>query len=268
LTDSPDLPADASGDYRRPSASVAKPLIAKLERSGALTLAEKSALADLVAHTRDLRPFTDIIHAGERPVECRLLLDGWACRYKLLPDGKRQITGFAIAGDLCDLSGLLAGAMDHSVCTLTRASVAVIPCGPLLDLMDEHSGIARALWCETLVEGAIAREWVVNVGRRPAYQRIAHLLCEMALRLGAVVQAHGSSFVFPIRQEELADATGLSKVHVNRTLQEMRRDGLIGWTGPEVTIPDWERLQSAGMFRPGYLLPNGAHMSSATQLAD
>jgi CRP-like cAMP-binding protein len=229
------------------------PLIKKLERLAALTQAEKQALEGAVARTRDLPPGVDLIRAGERPTDCTLLLEGWACRYKLLPDSKRQVTGFVIPGDLCDLDGLVMGYLDHSVSTLKAARVALIPRDLLVGLMDSYPAIGRALWQETLAEAAIAREWVVNVGARPAYGRIAHVVCEMGLRLQAVGLGDRSRFEFPVTQADLADATGMTNVHVNRTLQEMRSDGLLTWTGSEVVIPDWEQLQKAGTFSPDYL---------------
>ncbi len=232
------------------------PLIRKLERLAALTEAEKQALEGAVARTRDLPPGMDLVQAGERPTDCTLLLDGWACRYKLLPEGKRQITGFVIPGDLCDLDGLVMGSLDHSVSTLTAAKVALIPRDLLLGLMDSYPAIGRALWQETLVEAALAREWVVNVGARPAYGRIAHVLCEMGMRLQAAGLGDRSRFEFPVTQADLGDATGMTNVHVNRTLMEMRSDRLITWTGSEVVIPDWERLQQAGTFSPDYLFIN------------
>ena len=232
------------------------PLIRKLGRFAVLADAEKQALEGAVARTRDLPPGVDLISAGERPTDCTLLLEGWACRYKLLPEGKRQITGFVIRGDLCDLDGLVMGSLDHSVSTLTAAKVALVPRDLLLGLMNTHPALARTLWQDTLAEAASAREWVVNVGGRPAYGRIAHLLCEMGLRLQVAGQGDGFRFEFPVTQVDLADATGMTNVHVNRTLQEMRSDGLITWTGSEVMIPDWERLQEVGTFSPDYLFIN------------
>jgi CRP-like cAMP-binding protein len=241
------------------------PLIHKLERLAVLTEAEKQALEGAVARTRDLPPGVDLIHAGERPTDCTLLLDGLACRYKLLPDGKRQITGFVIPGDLCDLDGLVMGSLDHSVSTLKAVKVALIPGDLLLGLMDSHPAIGRALWQETLAEAAIAREWVVNVGARPAYGRIAHVLCEMGLRLQAAGLGDRSRFEFPVTQADLADATGTTNVHVSRTLMEMRRDGLVTWTGSEVRIPDWKRLQQAGSFSPDYLFINPGDRNTGIQ---
>ena len=173
--------------------------------------------------------------------------------------------GFVIPGDLCDLDGLVMGSMDHSVSTLTAAKVALIPRDLLLGLMDRHPALARALWQETLVEAAIAREWVVNVGARPAYGRIAHVLCEMGLRLQVAGLCDGSRFEFPVTQADLAEATGMTTVHVNRALREMRSDGLVTWTGSEVVIPDWERLQKAGTFSPDYLFINTDHRNAGIQ---
>jgi CRP-like cAMP-binding protein len=241
------------------------PLIHKLERLAVPTQAEKQALEGAVARTRDLPPGVDLIQAGVRPTECTLLLEGWACRYKLLPKGKRQITGFVIPGDLCDLDGLVMGSMDHSVSTLTAAKVALIPRELLVDLMDRHPALARALWQETLAEAAIAREWVVNVGARTAYERIAHVLCEMGLRLQAAGLGDRSRFEFPVTQVDLGDATGMTNIHVNRTLQEMRSDGLLTWTGSEVVIPDWERLRMAGTFSADYLFINPGDRNTGIQ---
>jgi CRP-like cAMP-binding protein len=241
------------------------PLTEKLERIAALTDTEKQALEGAVARTRDLPPGVDLIQAGEQPTNCTFLLEGWACRYKLLPEGKRQITGFVIPGDPCDLDGLVMGLMDHSVSTLTAAKVALIPRDLLLGLMHSHPTIARALWQETLAEAAIAREWVVNVGARPAYARIAHVLCEMGLRLQAAGLGDNSRFEFLVTQADLADATGMTNVHVNRTLQEMRSDGLVSWTGSEVVIPDWEQLQKAGTFSPDYLFINPGDRNTGIQ---
>ncbi|HEV2558789.1 MAG TPA: Crp/Fnr family transcriptional regulator [Microvirga sp.] len=229
------------------------PLIAKLEGLAVLTDPERQAITEALTRSRALPAGSDIAVEGRAPEACTVLLDGWAARYKLLDDGKRQITGFLIAGDLCDLDGLLAGFMDHSVTALTQVTVAPIPRDLLMRLMERHPGIANAIQQDLLSEAAIAREWVLNVGRRSAYQRIAHVLCEMALRLERAGLARRSEFRFPVRQADLADATGLTTVHVNRTIQAMRGDGLVTWSGSNVVIPDWERLQQAGAFRPGYL---------------
>jgi CRP-like cAMP-binding protein len=149
--------------------------------------------------------------------------------------------------------------MDHSVGTLTHATVGVIPHQTLRSIIQRYPGIAQALWQETLIDASTAREWIVNVGRRPAYQRLAHLLCEMSVRLNAVGRvADGMSFEWLVTQAEAADAMGLSTVHVNRVLKQLRSEELIVTQGNEIRVLDWERLQAAGEFTPDYLyLPSG-----------
>jgi CRP-like cAMP-binding protein len=229
------------------------PVILKLERFAPLSAEDKQVLAEAVTLTRDLEPNEDLIREGEQPSACHVILDGMLCRYKLLPEGRRQIVGFQIAGDLCDLSGIMMGGMDHSVGSLTPAKVGVIPHETLTHLMEQHPHLARALWQEMLAEASIAREWVANVGRRSAYQRVAHLLCEVGQRLQAVGHASDGSFELRLNQDEVADAMGLSIVHVNRTLQQLRHEGLILTRGATIQVPDWQRLQEAGEFSPDYL---------------
>jgi CRP-like cAMP-binding protein len=235
------------------------PLIRKLEHVAPLSGEEKQVLIEAVVRTRDLHPDEDLIREGEQPTDCHVILEGVLCRYKLLREGKRQITGFQIAGDLCDLCGLLMGRMDHGVGTLTPAKVGVIPHQTLRGILERHPRLAQALWQETLIDASIAREWLANLGRRPAYQRLAHLLCEMSVRLKAVGElADGMRFEWLVTQGEVADAMGLSSVHVNRVLQQLRSEGLIVTQGDEIRVLDWQRLQEAGEFTPDYLFV-GAH---------
>jgi CRP-like cAMP-binding protein len=233
-------------------------LTRKLDHFASLSDEEKEALAGTVARTRTLNPDEDLVRAGEQPAECHLLIDGVLCRYKLLSEGKRQIVGFLIAGDLCDLCGFLMGRVEHSVGALTPATVAVIPHKALQEALDTYPRLARALWQETLVDAAITREWVANTGRRTAYQRLAHLLCEMSLRLQAVGKASDGSFEWPVIQAEFADAMGLSTVHVNRMLQQLRAEGLIATKSDEIRILDWPKLREVGEFSPHYLFLNGS----------
>ncbi|MBM1169873.1 Crp/Fnr family transcriptional regulator [Microvirga arabica] len=229
-------------------------LIRKLEQIAPLSDEEKQVLREAVVRTKDLRPDEDLIREGEQPTDCHLILDGVLCRYKLLPEGKRQITGFQITGDLCDLCGLVMGRMDHSVGTLTPAKVGIIPHQTLRRIIERHPRLAQALWQETLIDASIAREWIANLGRRSAYQRLAHLLCEMGVRLNAVGRvADGMSFEWLVTQAEIADAMGLSSVHVNRVLMQLRSDGLIVTNDNTINVLDWQRLQKVGEFTPDYL---------------
>jgi CRP-like cAMP-binding protein len=228
-------------------------LIRHLEQFGPLSHAEKQALAGAATRVRSFGPDQDLVSDGDYPTDCKLILNGYACTYKLLPDGRRQIMSFQIPGDICDLQGFFLGEMDHAIGTLTAGRIAIISHEELLDLTQTYPRIARALSQSAFVDAAIFREWMVGIGRRSAYARIAHLLCEMGLRLKAVGLNQDDSYELPVTQAELADALGLTSVHVNRTLQQLRRQGLITLRGGTVTLSDPEGLARAGQFDSGYL---------------
>jgi CRP-like cAMP-binding protein len=181
------------------------------------------------------------------------MVDGWACRYKTLPDGRRQIVAFFVPGDFCDLNVYILKEMDHNVGAVTRLAVANISRDDMDALTTDYPRITQALWWEELVNTAIQREWTLNIGQRTAYERIGHLLVELFLRLKSVRLTQGDSCDFPLTQTDIADATGLTAVHVNRTLQELRRDGLIELERRRLRIPQLQRLMDASMFNPNYL---------------
>lgn len=232
---------------------VTSPLVRKLESIVDLSTEERFALAGVAAPLRNVAADHDIVRDGDRPSECCLILDGFACRYKLTRSGRRQIFSFHIAGDIPDLQSLHLGTMDHSLGTLTPSRVALIPHETMRDLAARFPRLAAAWWRDTLIEAATFREWMMGLGRREAYGRMAHLLCELFVRLQAVGLADGHSYALPVTQAELGDALGLSTVHVNRTFQELRRDGLIVTRGAKVAVLDWEGLKAAGEFDPAYL---------------
>jgi CRP-like cAMP-binding protein len=235
-----------------PICGESSPLVTKLETVARLTEGDRLALAALCENPRDMGPRRNVIREGERPDHVHLIVRGWAARYKLLPDGSRQITAFLIPGDFCDFHITLLSEMDHSITTLTRAQVAYIP-RPKLDALTERPGIARAFWWSTLVDEAVLRAWIVNVGRRDAFEAIGHLMCELYVRMRNIGLTAGHSFEFPLTQEELADALGLTPVHVNRVLQRMRADGLISFKGGMLTLHDYRRLEEVAGFNPNYL---------------
>ena len=202
-------------------------LIRKLESIATLSVEERQAIENLPAMVRMLRPRQDIVRDGDKPSQCCLLLSGWAYRYKLIGEGRRQILSFHIPGDMPDLQSLHIQTMDHSLATLTEAKVAFIPHDSLRDLILRFPGIGAVLWRDTLVDAAIFREWMVGIGRRSAFERISHLFCEMYLKLQAVGLAENYRCPLPFTQGDLGDALGLSNVHVNRVLQEMRGKSLI-----------------------------------------
>ena len=231
---------------------MASRLTANLQLYGALSADEQKAADGLVVSTRVVVAGEDLVVEGDAPSHCRVLLDGQAFRHKTLPDGRRQIMSFHIPGDVCDLQGLFLG-MDHNVTALSAGEVALIPHAKLSEVMEAHPRVARALWRTSLVEAAVFREWMVGMGRRTAYARIAHLFCEMIVRMRAAGLVHQNRCSFPITQQHLSDALGLSAVHTNRTLQALRGEGLLSFQGGELVIMDWPGLTAAGEFDAGYL---------------
>ena len=229
------------------------PLIRKLESIFTLSDDERQALDDLPMQVTTLKQNQDIVREGDRPSRACLLLEGFNCTYKMTGQGKRQIMSFNVPGDLADLQSLHLAVMDASIATITPCTVGFIEHGALRDLCGRYPRIAAAFWRETLIDAAIYREWVMNVGRREATSRMAHLLCEIVVRLRAVGLAEEDNIELPITQVEFADAMGLSTVHVNRVVQKLRADGLIGLNGDRLTIPNWEKLKRLGDFDPTYL---------------
>ncbi len=229
------------------------PLIRKLESIFTLSDDERQALVSLPMQVQDLRADQDIVREGDRVSRSCVLLDGFACRYKMTAEGKRQIMSFHIPGDVPDLQSLHLKTMDHSLQTLTPAKVGFITHEVIEDLCRRYPRIASALWRDTLIDAAIFREWMIGIGRRAAYARVAHLLCEFLVRMRAVGLAEDHSCPMPITQGEIGDALGLSTVHANRTLQELRKAGLISLKGYTFKALDWKGLQKAGEFDPTYL---------------
>jgi CRP-like cAMP-binding protein len=229
------------------------PLVLKLGRHDLLSPDEKRVLESAMSRTREFRADEDIVREASRPTECHLLLEGFAARYKILMNGRRQITALHLSGNFVDLHSYLLKKLDHGVIALTSCQVAVVPHDNLRRITESHPHLARLLWLTTLVDGATHREWLVAMGRRTALGHFAHLICELFLRLQAVGQTDGYSFLLPATQAELGDMLGISTVHVNRVVQELRTDRLITWQGEAVTILDWDRLRQVAEFDPTYL---------------
>ena len=228
-------------------------IIRKIETFTALSEEEKRALVSALGSIKDVGADEDIVFDGDRPSHSCAILEGFACRYKLLENGGRQIMSFQIAGDLCDLHSFILGGVDHSIGTLTPCKIACIPHSALSDIMESYPRINRALWRDTLIDAAIFREWMMGIGRRSAYTRIAHVLCEVLVKMRAVGLANGHECELPITQAELGDALGLSTVHVNRSLQELRGHRLLELRGGSLTVLNWDGLKKAGDFDPTYL---------------
>ncbi len=199
----------------------------------------------------------DLICEGDRSSTVRLFLSGWACRYRVLEDGRRQIVNFILPGDTCDAHIYLFSTMDHSIATLTPVVYSELDRASFERLISSDVSVAEAFHCETLAAISIQREWVINLGRRDALERVAHLICELFERLRVVGLVDGNSFAFPVTQMDLADAMGLSTVHLNRTLQELRATGLITLRDRNLTIHDFQALSNTAMFNPSYLHLDG-----------
>lgn len=230
------------------------PLVRKLRAYTRLSEQDEALLVRITTeHRRQLNAREDVVGEGRPPHAINVFETGWGCRYKMLEDGRRQIIGLFLPGDMCDLNIYLLSQMDHSIGALTTATISEVSRRGFDELMNGHVRIRSALWWEQLVANAIQREWSVNLGQRTALERLAHLLCEIYYRLRIVGLTDGNQCDFPLTQTELGEATGLSTVHVNRTLQELRAANLIVLKDRTLQIPNLEALEDAALFDPGYL---------------
>ena len=240
-----------------PSPSCHTFIVHKLRTRSELSVADVAAVEALPCHVRTVESGSYLVREGDPPELCAMLMTGFAFRQKTTQDGGRQILSFHVPGDLLDLPSLFLKVADHSVQTLVRCEVAFVPVPALQELVLAHPGIARAMWVDALVDGSIFREWELNLGRRDARGRIAHILCELASRMEAAGLIESKDeFELPITQEQFADAAGLTPVHINRTLQALKAEGLIGRAGRSgriVTVPDWDKLRAAADFNSRYL---------------
>ena len=229
------------------------PMLRKLEGWAFLNDEDRSALLALPHLLKTIEPHHYIVREGDRPTHSCLMLSGLTFRHKVVATGARQILAIHMSGDMVDLQNSLLGVADHSVQALTTSHVAFIPREAILQLAFAHPAVGQAMWYDTLVDGSMFREWIANVGRRDAKTRIAHLLCEFALRLEAAGLGNHTQWELPMTQEQLADCTGLTPVHVNRMLQSLGKEGLITRTRRSVTVNDWKALAKAGDFQSTYL---------------
>ncbi len=194
-----------------------------------------------------------IVREGDRVAGVSLIISGLAFRHKVTVEGARQILSVHISGDFVDLESSLLQVADHNVQTLTHCEIAVVPREAVIGLIDTHGRLARAMWIDTLIDASVFREWIVNVGRRDARSGTCHLLCEFARRLESVGLGEASGYELPMTQEQLADALGITPVHVNRVLKDLDREGLIVRNTRFVRLPNWEALRKAAGFTDFYL---------------
>jgi CRP-like cAMP-binding protein len=219
-----------------------------------LSVADREAIEALAARRqRQFGARHDLIREGDKPRAVFLMLEGWACRYKQLADGRRQIVAFFVPGDLCDVNVFILREMDHSIGAINKVRAAEIGREDFDQLMSDHPRISQALYWNELVNISVQREWAVDLGQRSAYERLAHLFCELFVRLLTVELTTDHSFDFPLTQTDLADAMGLTTVHVNRMLRQLREDGLIELDRKRLNILDLDRLKHVAMFNAKYL---------------
>ena len=229
------------------------PLILKLKRSGVLIEEDFRRLADLCRNSRTVSANSVLLNQGQKPSGLHLVLEGFVYRYKLLEGGERQIIGLLLPGDLCDLQAEILRSADHFIATLTDCAIVELSQAIVDDLTLAPSRIARALWWSTLVDESILREWLANMGQRPADKWLAHFFCELLLRLQVVGRAESNSCEVPFTQEKLADILGISSVHVNRVLKDLRERNLLHLKSRQVSVPDVEKLHAFSGFDPDYL---------------
>ena len=235
------------------SASAIAPLIEKMSRRDAISPAERQALEGLLGPVRTIPAGRLIIEPGDRPGFSTFVVSGFCARFSLTPSGGRQLTEINLAGDFVDLHSLLMRQMDHGVVALADCVIAPAAHDALRRLSQTQPHLTRLLWLETVVDGAIHRQWLVTMGQQNAASRLAHLLCELYCRSEAAGLAADHRFALPMTQTDLADVLGLTQVHVNRVLMDLRRQGLVEWKVGRVVIGDWSALMKLGAFDPAYL---------------
>jgi CRP-like cAMP-binding protein len=214
---------------------------------------EERAIRTLVTETRKVPADTMVIRAGEDLTSGVLLLDGWMARSKDLQSGERQVTELHVAGDFPDLHGFTLKCLDHDITTLSECTVAVVPHDRLREVTERYPRLGRVYWFSTNLDAAMNREWTLSLGQRSAISRMAHLFCELHARLALVGRTRGNSYELPLTQRELSECLGLTVVHANRTLQELRRRGLVELENRQLTILDHRGLEGVAEFDASYL---------------
>jgi CRP-like cAMP-binding protein len=230
------------------------PLLMKLEQFTAFQPSERMRLDELLNYpTKTYARGKEIISHGDKVGDIHLILTGLATRSKTLRDGSRQLMAFLVPGDLCDVEVFILEAMDHDIIALSETTCVLIPATEMESLLTESSSITRAMWWSTMTDSAVLREWIVNHGQRDARERLARIFCELLIRYRIVGGTTDESFPFPLTQEELAEATGMTPVHVNRMLGQLRSEGLIDLNSKTLTVLDFDRLKKVAQYDVDYL---------------
>ena len=248
-------------------ASASSPLFQSARTSGSLVTeqfllgrgrdrmsrSECVALDDAIATTRTIEPRKVIVHRGEHVDTSTYLMSGYICRYMDDREGHRQLVALHVPGDFVDLHAFPMKRLDHDVATLGQVEIASFDHETLATLGTENPHLTRMLWYSTLLDAAMHREWIFRLGRLGALGRVAHFFCELDMRLHFVGLSNDHCFTLPLTQADLAEATGLTGVHVNRTLRRLREEEVMSFRNGEVVISDVARLARIGEFDPAYL---------------
>jgi len=232
---------------------MANRFIEKLQAFGPLTPEEVSVLSEATALPRQVSTRTDLIREGDRPGPVFVMLEGWACRYKILPNGSRQVLGYLMPGDSCDLNVGLLAEMDHSIQVITPASVVTIDRLEMDAIMDGHRGIAKAIYVAQLIDEGTMRAWITSMGRRTSVERVAHLMCELYLRARNIGLIRGPYLDLPLSQLLLADSLGMTPVHLNRVLKKLRDSDAMSISRGVLQIKDPAKLLQIAGFDENYL---------------
>lgn len=225
----------------------------KLRARDVLSTEEEQVIRGLISETREVPTKTTIIRAEQPLGVSVMLIEGWMCRFKDLTNGQRQITELHVAGDFVDLHSFTLKRLDHSIMSLTPCVVGIVPHSRLLELTRTQPHLTRLYWFMTNIDAAMHREWELCLGRRSAIARLAHIFCELRARLGIVQLSSGTGFPFPLTQQELSECTGLTPVHVNRTLKELRERNIVEVRHSKVVIHDQRALEAIADYNPTYL---------------
>jgi CRP-like cAMP-binding protein len=233
---------------------MANPLTMKLEQFTRFDQNERLRLNELLTYpTKTYARGETIIGDGEKVEDIHLVLTGLAARAKILRSGDRQLMAFLVPGDLCDLEVFVLEAMDHSIVAMSETTCVLIPAKVIRELLTESSNLTKALWWSTMVDSAILREWIIDHGSRDARERLAHLCYEMLVRYRIVAETTDDALPFLITQEDLGDAMGMTAIHANRMLQQLRSEGLIELKGRVLTVLDPPGLKKAARYESSYL---------------
>ena len=228
-------------------------LLKKLRVRDEVSEREAKVLRDAITDIETVKAGRTLVRTGEAISRSTLLIDGLVARFKDLSGGQRQIMEVHVRGDFVDLHGFLLKRLDHNVGALSNVTVGYVPHDTLAKITAEEPHLSRMLWLSTLMDASIQREHILSMGRRGAQARIGHLMCEIYLRLEVIGLASDRTFDLPLTQLDLADATGLTSIHVNRMLRQLREQKLLTFRSGQVVIQDWDRLQALSEFDPTYL---------------